>query len=179
MNNIKGIPNGVIIGQLERTTELDERILDRRFPSKNLKPNYDPRPISTKYSQFPTLSGRKPINEGLKDYNKYNVHDTFNPGTSNGPVEGFLTYVDNESYLRNQSVALQKGSDQSYYVPQKNSELYKDPVFNSENIETYQPHPNLFLTMDYENNRVYNPNLNSIGKDIFHNNTRTQLRNMN
>ena len=70
MNNIKGIPNGVIIGQLERTTELDERILNRRFPSINLKPNYDPRPISTKYSQFPTLSGRKPINEGLKDYNK-------------------------------------------------------------------------------------------------------------
>ena len=31
MNNIKGIPNGVIIGQLERTTELDERILDNEF----------------------------------------------------------------------------------------------------------------------------------------------------
>ena len=58
-NKIKGIPEGVIIGQLERTTELDEKIFNRSFPSTALKPNYDPRPISTKYSLFPAYPEEK------------------------------------------------------------------------------------------------------------------------
>jgi hypothetical protein len=38
-NKIKGIPHGLIVSQFERTTELDERILNRAFPSSALKPN--------------------------------------------------------------------------------------------------------------------------------------------
>lgn len=174
-NKIKGIPDGVMIGQMERTTELDERILERSFPSAPLKPNYEPRPISTKYSLFPALSGRAPVNTELKNYDDYNVHQTFNPGNSKAPPDGFLKYVDNESYLRNQSIALQKGAEQGYYVPQSKSELFNNyPVGGRQEV---QPHPNLFKKSNFENPRASNNNLEDIGKDLFHNNTRTQLRN--
>ena len=174
-NKIKGIPDGVMIGQMERTTELDERILERSFPSVELKPNYDPRPISTKYSLFPALSGRTPINTELKKYENYNVHQIFNPGNSKAPPNGFLQYVDNESYLRNQSIALQKGAEQSNYVPQSKSELFNDyPVVGRNEI---QPYPKLFEKRNFSNLRALNNNLDYIGKDLFHNNTRTQLRN--
>jgi hypothetical protein len=176
-NKIKGIPDGVVIGQMERTTELDERILDRMFPSEALKPNYDPRPISTKYSVFPSLSGRKPIDTKLNNYNDYNVHETFNPGNSKAPPGGFLKYVDNESYLRNQSIALQKGAEQGYYVPQSTSELFNDYKVRSEH--KIQPYPKLFEKTTYNNPRTHNVGLMNIGKDLFHNNTRTQLRNQN
>tara|TARA_B100000282_G_scaffold283936_1_gene248027 strand:- start:337 stop:894 length:558 start_codon:yes stop_codon:yes gene_type:complete len=175
-NKIKGIPEGVIIGQLERTTELDEKIFNRSFPSTALKPNYDPRPISTKYSLFPALSGRKETTVELNPYEKYNVHKIFNPGNSKAPPEGYIHYVDNESYLRNQSIALQKGAEQGKYVPQSKSELFNDYLFNTSSFEQ-QPHPNLFKKMSYTNNRASNSGLINIGNDLFHNNTRTQLRN--
>ena len=54
--------------------ELDERIFNRNFPSVPLEPNYDPRPISTKYGYFPGLSGRKHIPTSKNVYPKYNVH---------------------------------------------------------------------------------------------------------
>jgi|TARA_Y100000992_G_scaffold77162_1_gene48817 hypothetical protein len=176
-NKIKGIPNGLIVGQFERTTELDERILNRAFPSSALKPNYDPRPISTKYSLFPALSGRKEVKTELEPYEDYNVHKIFNPGNTKAPPEGFLDYVDNESYLRNQSIALQKGADQGYYVPQSKSELYNDYVFTNDN--RVQPHPNLFEKSSFKNPRTQHVGLKNIGNDLFHNNTRTQLRNGN
>ena len=48
-------------------------------------------------------------------------------------------------------------------------------MFNS--IETTQPHPDLFHAEKYINDRPTYNGLNGIGNDMFHNNTRTQLRN--
>ena len=172
--NINGIPSGVYIGQFERTTELDNRILARRFPSAPLQPNYDPRPISTKYSLMPALSGRKPDAEPKKEYNNYSVHNTFNPGNDGAPVNGFLNNVDHETYLRNQYFALQKG-DKQYYAPKGSSELYNDYVFNN-SAQEEQPHPELFAKERFNNHRTQHSGLDGIGADAFHNNTRTQLR---
>ena len=171
--NINGIPSGAYIGQFERTTELDNRILERNFPSAPLEPNYDPRPISTKYSLMPALAGRKPNAEPKMNYEKYNVHNTFNPCNDGAPVNGFLNNVEHETYLRNQYFALQKGDKQNY-VPKSSSELYNDYVFEKEGGE--QPHPELFKKNNFINNRAGHSGLDGIGRDIFHNNTRTQLR---
>ena len=171
--NISSIPKGVYIGQFERTTELDNRILERNFPSQPLEPNYDPRPISTKYSIMPGLSGRKPNAEEKKEYKDYNIHNTFNPGNDGAPVSGFLNNIDHETYLRNQFFSLQKG-DKQHYVPKSKSELFNDYKFDTKGEE--QPHPGLFKKTNYLNNRVEHSGLSGIGRDIFHNNTRTQLR---
>ena len=172
--NINGIPAGAYIGQFNRTTELDNRILARSFPSAPLQPNYDPRPISTKYSLMPALSGRKPNAEPKKEYNEYNVHKTFNPCNDGAPVNGFLNNVDHETYLRNQYFALQKG-DKQHYVPKGSSELFNDYLFNTVSGEE-QPHPGLFKKEEFNNNRTNHSGLDGIGVDYFHNNTRTQLR---
>lgn len=173
-NNINGIPAGAYIGQFERNNEIDNRILARSFPSAPLKPNYDPRPISTKYSLMPALSGRKLNAEPTTEYDDYNIHKTFNPGNSSAPVNGFLNNVDHETYLRNQFFALQKG-DRPNYVPKGSSELYNDYIFN--NIgQDEQPHPKLFSKEKFSNDRTQHGGLDGIGVDYFHNNTRTQLR---
>lgn len=174
--NINGVPSGVYVGQFERTTELDNRILERSFPSEPLQPNYDPRPISTKYSVMPVLHGRKSDAEPKTEYKNYNIHEVFNPGNSSAPVNGFLNNVDHETYLRNQFFALQKG-DKHEYVPKSKSELYNDYLYNS--VEINQPHPDLFNTEKFVNNRPNFIGLSGIGGDMFHNNTRTQLRNKN
>lgn len=171
--NINGIPSGAYIGQFERTTELDNRILERNFPSAPLEPNYDPRPISTKYSLMPALAGRKPNAEPKMNYVQYNVHNTFNPCNDGAPVNGFLNNVEHETYLRNQYFALQKGDKQNY-VPKSSSELYNDYIFEKEGGQ--QPHPELFKKNNFINNRAGHSGLDGIGRDIFHNNTRTQLR---
>lgn len=170
---LKGVPFGVYLGQQERTNELDERIFKRNFPSVPLEPNYDPRPISTKYGYFPGLSGRKHIPTNKNEYPVYNVHQVFNPGTSKAPPSGILNDIDNETYLRNQHFALQKG-DKQYYVPQSSSELYRDYVYTTDT--QMQPHPDLFYKHNFENNRPRYSSLNNIGKDLFNNNTRTQMK---
>jgi hypothetical protein len=47
-SNFYGVPHGVLYGQNERVDELNERISARNAPDTHLKPNYDPRPVSTK-----------------------------------------------------------------------------------------------------------------------------------
>lgn len=169
----KGVPFGVYLGQQERTNEIDERIFQRNFPSSPLEPNYDPRPISTKYSYFPGLSGRKQIHTSKNTYPIYNIHEVFNPGTGKAPCSGILNDIDNETYLRNQHFALQKG-DKHYYVPQSGSELFKDYVYTTD--KRLQPHPDLFNNYNFENNRPRYSSLNNIGKNLFNNHTRNQMK---
>jgi hypothetical protein len=95
---------------------------------------------------------------------------------TNGPVSGYINNVNVESTLRNQFFALQKGADQNEYVPSKNSELYNVKVVSR---PEEQPYPLLFknqmiLDKTLHANIRDNPH---IGKDMFHNYTRTQLRN--
>ena len=53
-----GVVNGVYQCQQERTTQLDERIYDRLWPSAPLQPQYSMRPVSTKYSLMPIVDQR-------------------------------------------------------------------------------------------------------------------------
>jgi hypothetical protein len=107
----------------------------------------------------------------------YSLETNFTPPVmSVGPVSGFINNVNTESTLRNQFFALQKGADQSVYIPSSNSDLYKVTVVSR---PEEQPYPLLF-----ENGIVIDKSLHSnirnnphIGKDTFHNYTRTQLRN--
>ena len=175
-NQIKGIlpeTPGIIYRQYERLNELNDRIQSRQFPDSSLQPNYDPRPVSTKYSHFPIIDRRK-INHGtpLMKYLDHSTENNFAPISKRGTVDGFLTNVNTESVLRNQYFALQKGADQAVYVPSSSSDLYG---FLAVGRKEQQTHPTLFETPSFDNRP--NANLNpSIGSEQFFNHTRTQLR---
>ena len=101
--------------------ELNHRLEKRYVPSTQLKPLYDFRPSSTKYTTFPMLEKPIQLNESLKQYQEYS-QKVFNPG-QRAPVDYYMKSIDVESTLRSQFMAIQK-STQSVYIPELTSDLY-------------------------------------------------------
>jgi len=151
--------------------QTNARIYNRNIPSQILQPYVDVRPVMTKYSYFPIVDPRKPINVPLLQMPTYNVHTTFNPGNTQSPWSGFATNINKESELRNQIYALQKCS-QAVYVPNSNSDLY---TYKFQTPTQSNPHQLLFSTDSFES---FNPNPapEICGSGIFYNNTRCQVK---
>tara|TARA_B100001175_G_scaffold226994_1_gene193635 strand:+ start:703 stop:1290 length:588 start_codon:yes stop_codon:yes gene_type:complete len=165
---------GVLIGQNERVEELNRRVIDRISTDGILQPNFDPRPVSTKYSLFPIIDRRATPKEAIFPTPQYEPNNKFYSNLEKGPVDGFLSNVNLESSLRNQYHALQRGgAPQSTYIPSSDSDLYRVEVVSR---PSQQPFPDLFKREDFYQSRGMD-NLNShIGNDTFFNHTRTQLR---
>lgn len=172
---VAGLSNGVLYGQFARTDELNSRQFARSKPDNPLPPNFDPRPVISKYSVFPMLDARMPATVPIQPNYNYSLQTNFTPPLmSVGPVSGFINNIDTENTLRNQYFALQKGADQSSYVPSTNSDLYKVYVPSS---PSEQPFPGLFTKPHLDQSVHPNMQGNSkIGKDTFNNYTRVQLR---
>ena len=175
-NKIFGVPQCAYYGQNERVDELNTRINSRYFPDSQLQPNLDPRSIPSKYSRFPMINRRKPMNEPVIPYIDYIQSVNFNPGSQRAPPICFINNIDTETILRNQTFALQKGGNQGIYIPSSQSELYKAYVPTTSN-PVQQPHPDLFLRPVFDQSPHENVQGNTIGNDRFFNHTRTQLRN--
>lgn len=177
-SGVYGIPDGISYGQNERVDELNSRMFDRFYPEQGLKPNLDFRPVPTKYAHFPVIDRRSKmdVNTSIASVPDFTTSGFFVPAMGrNGPVSGFINNVNTESELRNQYFALQHGADQAVYVPASTSDLYKISVPTGSN-QMSNPHQGLSVRPTFSS--APNPNANpNIGKDIFMNNTRTQLRN--
>jgi len=106
---------------MEYEDELNYRLERRWLPSTSLKPLFDSRPCSTKYTWFQSIDETRKAKEPLRQYQEYSSK-VFNPG-DRAPVEYYMKSVDLESKLRSQFMALQKG-DQAIYVPELSSDLY-------------------------------------------------------
>ena len=173
--NENGIVQGFFNGQQDRVDELNHRIQGRQFPDNPLRPNFDPRPVPTKYAVFPIIDRRTPANFPIEPYlDNYG----FSPATQNGPAKPYLQNIDVETILRNQTVALQRGAAQGVFVPSSNSDLYRVSL-PQPSVQVSQPFPNLFNSSSFStstsaSNTVSNQ---SIGKSTFFNHTRVQLRN--
>tara|TARA_A100001015_G_C14762118_1_gene621847 strand:- start:110 stop:634 length:525 start_codon:yes stop_codon:yes gene_type:complete len=169
-----GVPKGICYGQYERVDELNQRIQSRHFSDKPLAPNFSSRPVMSKQSRFPIIERRAPFQEPIQPVPMHNVQTNFSPATHNGPPSTFLQNIDAESGLRNQTVAYQRYAPHTVHVPHTNSDLYKVEVPFRPGPN---PHPSLFVHPSTEcaprAQKVRNIN---IGKDMFNNNTRTQLR---
>lgn len=172
-----GVQPGIVYGQNDRVDALNDRISARNVPDVPLAPNFDPRPVPTKYELFPILNARSTHADNITVYPQFSVQQNFNPGNNRAPPDTFLRNIDQESGLRNLGVALQHGAGQSVYVPNSTSDMYKIPHINGSQMEP-QPHPRLFRGVELP---ALNPSAarierTNIGKDIFFNNTRVQLR---
>jgi hypothetical protein len=179
-NLFQGVVQGCLIGQQDRVDDLNERIQGRQFADIELRPNYDPRPVSTKYCKFPIIDPNMTLNRNLKTYTtnatlaNHKIPE-FYSGSTNGP---FLRNIDLETNLRNQNIRLQHGAPQGMYVPSSNSDLYKIEISQSSNLGE-QPFPALFNQTNVQNTTV--PTITkytSIGNMELFNHTRTQLRNI-
>jgi len=169
-----GVIDGVYYCGNDRVDELNNRISARNIPSSAIRPaQIHTRAVSTKYAIMPILDQRAKSNVPLQNYPTYNTATTFTPGVErNAPWSGFATNVNLESSLRNQFFALQK-CEQSNYVPGSNSDMYSVTV-SGRNVE--QPFPELFSTPQMES---FNPNTCNIGRNIFDNCTRQQVKDLN
>jgi hypothetical protein len=172
-NKINGIPDGVSYGQFDREEDLNKRINGRQFPDSPLEPNFDLRPLSTKYTKFSVLD-KEVKKQNKNEFSNHRLSGNFNPGTSRAPVSGYFSNIDLESSMRNQLFALQHGIPQNTYIPTSESELYKVHVVS--NDTTPQPHANLFHKSDFDKSLHPNLHMTNIGSDKFFNHTRTQLR---
>jgi len=172
-SQLYGVHQGVLYGQNERVEELNERLTSRNLSDTPLKPNYDPRPVPTKYSHFPIINRRAQSNEPAINFIDHNVSVNFNPGSDRAPPAGYSNKIDVENALRNQFFAIQN-TDQNVYIPSSASDLYKTTIVSK---PTEQPYPLLFQQQQFSKN--LHPNLldTNIGNDKFYNHTRTQLRN--
>jgi len=155
----------------QRTEELNQRLSYRNIPSGQLQPQFDIRPLSTKYAMMPIVDRRENHTEPIQPASIYDIGTTFNPGTAQAPWSGFASNINNESILRNQFFALQKGAGQSAYIPSLNSELYNKAIFSSMNGQ--QPFPDLFTKPTFEE---FNPSPKNLGVNFFENSTRQQIK---
>lgn len=171
-----GVQQGILYGQNERVDELNERIMSRNTPDMTLAPNFDPRPIPTKYSQFPIINRRTSGNERIIPVVNHNVGFNFNPATQNAPPFGYIVNIDTETALRNQTVSLQRDTAfQGTYIPSSKSDLYNVTVVSKPSV---QPFPDLFDRPTFQTAIPANLEGSQIGKSSFFNHTRTQLRSM-
>lgn len=169
-----GVHQGLIAGQFDRVDELNTRLADRHFPTRELQPNFAPRPVPTKYSLFPVIERRTPANVPITEIPKHVLSNNFSPATRVGPVSTYLANIDTETILRNQTTALQHGAHQSVYVPSSSSSLYRNEAVGRNETQT---HPMLFERPQYQTTPSATEQY-GVGNDRLYNHTRTQLRNL-
>jgi len=177
------IPQGIYYGQFDRLESINQAMYDRNLSQgeAGLRPYMDSRSVPTKNVLFSAVQEHRTSSVPLDRYPAYNPHNenVFAPIQSKGPSDYFLANVDAESTLRNQFFALQHGADQAVYVPSSSSDLYRVQVPTHSHPDA-QPFPSLFsanqINSDYRT--TTNPYIDEshIGKDTFHNCTKTQLR---
>ena len=165
--------NSINICNMDRTDEINQRILARNYASCNLDILFGSRPQSTKYT-FPIITNDdKQCSNIIKT--TFNTTKCFNPGTAKGPWSGCITKVNDESVLRNQIFALQN-SPQSVYIPNSKSDLYNQNVPQNGPNNVEQLFPNLFNNNINQHKEENTNNLGNIGNNLFNNHTRQQLK---
>jgi hypothetical protein len=179
--SLYGVTQGVYYGQNERVDELNGRIQDRYFPLTPLPAKIDGRPVSTKFVLYPSASIRKPpaTIPAPSDPGTYSPSSVYTGPISSakGPTRFFMQNIDTETMLRNQNFAIQRGMGQDIYVPSSQSDLYKVTVDPGQ-TPVQQPNPLLFQQFAFDKTPHRNvASQPTVGRDMFFNNTRTQLRN--
>ena len=169
-----GLVDGAYICNIKEDNEINSRISARNIPSHSLEPAFSIRPVSTKYTILPIVDQRKEATVKIASYPHYNVSRVFNPGTAPAPWSGFASQINTESSLRNQFFALQK-ADQAKFIPSSNGSLYQTNMPYTDGT----PQPKDTFKEDNFNFFNPNPNIQIVGNNIFNNNTRTQVKNLN
>uniref|UniRef100_A0A6C0C5U8 Uncharacterized protein n=1 Tax=viral metagenome TaxID=1070528 RepID=A0A6C0C5U8_9ZZZZ len=172
---MENVVKGAYFCQQNRTTELSNRIYERNVPTTPLQMNYDPRPVDTKFVQFPIMDCRLPSNVPCEKRPIYNTGNMFSGSSQGLPFNGYQSSVDTESSLMNIVFPLQS-CPQATFIPGSKSDLYNTSYLTPP-VEKIQMTNKLLFKQ--ERFSPFNPNVGNLGGDLFNNNTRVQIKNMN
>lgn len=156
-----------------RTKELSDRIYKRNVPNVPLEMNYDPRPVSTKFVQFPIVDCRLPTMVPCQRRAVYNTSQMFGGSSTSLPFNGYQNNIDTESKLKDIIFPLQS-CPQAKFIPSSNSDLYNTQYLTPNIPTTKMTNELLFKEHTFA---PFDPNTCNIGNDTFNNNTRVQVKN--
>lgn len=159
--------------QFNYTQEISDRMYDRNLASQQLLPSYFARPEKTRQQHMNVYNVNKSKTDKISLPN-FRIETTFTPG-QRAPVNGYS--VDTETKLFNAYMPLQKCS-QNKYIPDSTSSLYDNNYLTRNHIikNEYNPH---ILIQPNEKFDFHNPNINNLGRNIFNNDIRQQIKNVN
>ena len=142
------------LGQPDRVDELNERIINR-FEPNNMQPNFDPRPVSTKYAFFP-MADRRVLDTSKMAFGIKTI-------TRDVDTEGTIRGQDQRMCSRDSDTKFIPGLDRGFIPTDTTAPMERALLFQKHTFEK-SIHPNLTSAQ--------------VGSDMFHNHTRTQLRNL-
>lgn len=164
VTHLYGVHQEPIIGQQERTNELNERLRARDFAGMpgqlaGTQPVFSSveRPLSTKYTHW-----SMPIKP-----------NNYASSAAIQVISSMPNRINMESELRNQYEALQRAS-QAVYVPSSTSNLY----FNTPTVEPMAPRQDFMKYEGSHGNWSQNRWTNKPDMLKFNNSTKTQMRQM-
>ena len=142
------------LDQPDRVDELNERIINR-FEPNNMQPNFDPRPVSTKYAFFP-MADRRVLDTSKMAFGIKTI-------TRDVDTEGTIRGQDQRMCSRDSDTKFIPGLDRGFIPTDTTAPMERALLFQKHTFEK-SIHPNLTSAQ--------------VGSDMFHNHTRTQLRNL-
>ena len=155
---------------IEYDNELNKRLNTRFFPSQELQPNFDPRPVPTQYTHFMIHNPINQYKEQLRTYPEFKTSQVFYPGNAKGPIQTALQNVDIESLLGNRFMALQK-NDQAFFIPSMHSSLYN-------HVDGLKSKPTGVEANLLPTSLVKNVDKCNLAPKTFNNSTRHNLKNL-
>ena len=145
---------------IDYENKMNRQIFQRNIPDHQLKPLFDFRPQSTKYTHFQVVDKNTSNEVELLNYKE----GGFNPGYR-GNTDEYFKHIDKENGLRNQFMSLQR-DNQAFYVPSSNSELYNNKMsYKKVNYSIYKPI------------NTTNKLKKDLAPNLFHNSTRYYMKN--
>jgi hypothetical protein len=157
--------------QMNRTTELSNKLFNRNIPSHQFGPNYFGRPVDTYATLFPMLDGHLPTSVNHGKFPVFDQQKMFNPCQSS-PYNAFAKNIDIETTLRNTIHPLQK-APQSKYIPDTKSDLFHNQYL-TQTEKKYNMKNNLLFQK--QNFSPFNPNRCNIGHKLFNNHISFQTK---
>lgn len=170
---MEGLIDGVLICQQQRTQELNDRIYKRNIPTNSVQMQYNTRSVPTKFIHMPTFDCHPVSDIPCDKQPAYNTEKMFTPSNSL-PFSGYQANVDTETKLRNIIFPLQS-CPQAKYIPSSKSDMFNSSYLTHTDQHTHVQNPLLFKKESFTQ---FNPNICNVGKDVFNNNTRVQIRNL-
>ena len=141
----------------------------RNLPSNDLQMVFSPRGVQTRHVKMPIVDCRKPSKYAIKKEPMYEPQKMFNPSNV-APYAGYANNVDEESSLYNIVFPTQPGI-QSKWVPNSDSDMYKDKISNSRPVE--MNHPGLFRREQF---LPRNSDPCNLGYKVFNNHTKYEVK---
>lgn len=174
-----GVAKGVKICNIERLSELNDRIYSRNIPSQTLQSSFDPRPVKTRQVVYPVLDCYQPSNTRIMKEKEYNQKTQFNPGSS-APYYGWAANIDDESRVKALFRTTQKWAPQNSYIPDSTSDLFvtNKHIEGTSREMTRRILGEREMLFKREDLGHFNPNPCNLGGDRFNNHTRQQVKNL-